>query len=493
MYIDFAKFILLVLLIIFPIGKIILDLLKIRLNFWEEVLFSINIGIVFVTLTTFLLGLLGHPRLVLVLAWLPLLYLFIRKGKQRIIKFKIRIPNLDLLLILILLFCTFVQSIITFSSGDMVGNSIRLMGIHDKDSLWYIALINSLEKSIPPQSPIFSGQMIQNYHYFTFIFVAFLKSITNIPIMVLYFKLFIPLLVFLFSAAVFVFVKNLTDNKWAGYLAVLITALASNFYYLIGFLYPSAIVTPSVFWVDEYTTRMVNPQLLLSYIILITMLYLLLNVKRISDYKFIIIFSILAGSLIGFKSFAAAVFLSALAVLSLFRMAKRNFSYIKILVSSILMTLIFYVNSVRNYQPIFIFSPFWFIKTMFESGDHLNFDVWELKRQTYLNDKNIIRVIQLYAQGLVIFLVGNLGTRLLGIIALFQAKSERKKDMVYLLFLISIIGFVIAMLTIFRGITWNSIQFFYYTVMFSAILTAVSIAGILKRNILIGVLLCVCT
>ena len=145
MYADLLKFIFIIIVVIFPLGKIILDLLIIsKVTFWEEVLLSVNIGIVFITICAFLLGLIGNQNFILILIWLPLFYLLLRKGKQLLPKLKLGVSSLDPILIAILLVSTFVQSIITFPSGNFVGNRLRLVGIHDRDSLWYIALIESV-------------------------------------------------------------------------------------------------------------------------------------------------------------------------------------------------------------------------------------------------------------------------------------------------------------------------------------------------------------
>ena len=126
MYADLLKFTVAIMFLFFPTGKIILDLLKLELGFWEKFLLSINLGIVFVTILAFLLGLLGNTKIILILIWFPFLYLLFTQGKPLITTFKANYLRLDTILILILFFSVFIQSIITFPSGDITDKGLKL-------------------------------------------------------------------------------------------------------------------------------------------------------------------------------------------------------------------------------------------------------------------------------------------------------------------------------------------------------------------------------
>lgn len=487
--ISIAIFLLFFIFSIYPLGKLILEKIEVKLPFWEEVLVGINIGIVFFTLIVFVLWRLNLYFLTYFFIFFPILYIIFRilKSKQKFWQITYKFRQIDLLLIFILFISTFIPSLLVIKSGDVIEGGLRMIGANGHDVLSYLALINNLQKSIPPQNPTFAGEQIQNYHYLTYVFFSGVQYITKIPTLDLYFKIIMPTLAFLLSATVFVFMKDLTGIKKIGYLAVMFSCLSSNLYYLSVNFYPIVNISPSILWIDEYTTRMVNPQLILSYILMLTILYLFLKTKNYRNLKFICVVSILIGSLMLFKAFAGVLIFTALGIAALFYAINKKYDYLIIILFSGIITLgLFLISNAQLNSALFL-SPLWFVKNMFESPDHLNFSQWELRRQTYLQDGNFPRIIQMYAQGLLIFLFGNLGLRFLGIFQILQKID--KKDIVILLLLIVVLGLILPQLFLVKGTVWNSIQFSYYSVFILGVLTPYILYNLFAKNKLLFLLI----
>lgn len=477
--IEYIKFIIFCIFILLIPGKAILDFLKIKMSSNEQVILGLNTGLVLITLLGIFLSLSRVVNLIYLIIPFSLVYLFLQRKNLLSIK-KVKI---NFVLAAILFFVVVIQSIVSFTSGLDINGSLRLMGAHGQDSIYHIALINNLFENIPPNNPVYSGDKLNNYHYFNDFFISIVESFTKIPTLTLYFKVISPFLILLFSWTTFVLIKRLTNSNVISYFAILFVTLSSNLYYIAGLFYPGALITPSVYWVDEYTTRLVNLQLLTSYITVLTVLTLLLIIKNFGQVKYLLFLGLLVGSLIGFKAYGAVLILMGLGVLSLKELIQnRNWEYFKLLVTSTLAAAIFFLMVSKLSQPMFDFSALWFIKTMFESWDRINYPEWELKRQIFMEHNNFLRIWQLYAWGIVLFIVGNLGGRILGVLSLLQRGATRESEVKWILFIIGSLGILLPMLVIQKGVAWNSIQFIYYSVLAFSLLTVVAIPMVFKKH-----------
>lgn len=468
---DFTIFFSFIIFSIYPLGKLILILLKIKTTFWEEVIIGINIGNVIFTLIIFFLWRLNLHVFTYLLLLPGASYFFYMVYSRKFFSVDLysRIKKIDPILVTLLFISTITPSLLVIKSGDVVSEGLRMIGANGHDILSYFGLINNLQKSLPPENPTFSGEQIKNYHYLTYILFSAIQYITKIPLLDLYFKILLPMLSFLFAASVYILIKNLTKIKSVSYLTIIFTCLSSNLYYISKLFYPSAFSSPSVFWIDEYTTRMVNPQLLLSYIIILTIFYLILKVDM-KNLKSRMIVSMLIGSLFLVKVFSGILIFITIGLLSLYQLIRGKRGYFFVILISSFVTLVLYLVSNTSLSSSLIFSPLWFIKNIFESPDHLNFSEWELKRQTFLEKGNYIRIIQLYLQGITIYLFGNLGIKILGFFQ-FVKKPTRENEIIILLMIVAFFGLILPQLFLVRGTTWNSIQFSYYSVFVLSFLT----------------------
>lgn len=464
MILYFLEFVAFVFLILYPWGTIFL-------REKENIFIKINFGIVASVVVYFLLAFLKLKFLIFPVLFVPLVYLILTR--------KINVPKikLDWTVSLVVIFVVLIQSLINVTSGDLINGGLRLIGAHQNDSLWAIALAQSIERGIPPLNLGFPQAFVQNYHYFFNIFMALVHGVSKIPALTLYLKIISPFLLLLFSTTTYIFIYKLTKSRWAGVAAAVLTGVTSNLYYLAGVFFPQASVSPSVLWANEYETHIVNPPLLISYSIVLTILYLLLQKK-----KQLLPMALLAGTLIAFKSFAATLLVPSLGVLALIDLFKKKYFYLKLTIISGVIALITYFAVNPSLGSIIILQPLYLIESMMAAGDRLNFPVWALKIQTYAAEANSKRIIQLYLEGILVFLIGNLGLRLLGLGAIFINKldTEAKKVVTFLLTL-SVLGTISSLLFVFRGIAWNSVQFFYYTVFSLSLLTVIFLHHISEK------------
>lgn len=481
------EFILFVIFIFLPLGLFTLRILKINsMSFWEKSVIATSIGAIIFAVSIFILWFFKLHFFSYLFCLLPILYfisLIFRKLKDKNFVKKI---NVDIIPLLIVCLTVFISSLISINSGDEINGGLRMIGANAQDGLNFLALEQNLQKSIPPENPTYSGVLISNYHYLVYVLISGVGFITKIPLPVLNFKIIIPFFILLYGALIYFLIYKITKNKLSSIAGVLLTSLTSNIYYLAFLVSPLAALTPSVFWVNEYLTRLVNPQLLFSYVAILVILLIFLHSERKNHPVFIIITGFLIGSLIVIKAFAGILVLGSLFILACLRLKNKDFSYLKLFLSSIFFSAVFYLVTGNTPSSILIFSPLWFIKNMYETNDHLNLTDWELRRQLYLSKGNFIRVIELYGQGVMIFLVGNLGGRLLGFFG-FDKNDEREvRDIKLLLIFLSIFSILLPLLFLVKGIVWNSIQFFYYSIFSLSLLTTLFLSRVYIKRKIIG-------
>ncbi|MBC7293107.1 MAG: hypothetical protein H5T84_03175, partial [Thermoleophilia bacterium] len=111
---------------------------------------------------------------------------------------------------------------------------------------------------------------------------------------------------------------------------------------------------------------------------------------------------------------------------------------------------------------------------------NLNWVDLELKRQFYLAKGGIrswLRIIQFEGTAFLIFLIGNLGTRTLGFLYLFQNflnKKIFKQPLLMNLVVSALIAFFIPLFFVQKGVAYNLIQFMQYFLLIFGFFAAIS-------------------
>lgn len=171
-----------------------------------------------------------------------------------------------------------------------------------------------------------------------------------------------------------------------------------------------------------------KPPQALALIIILASLLFISKYQEKNKNGWLILFIITASPLVLIKIYAFLVLILSLGIPSLFQIIKDKKANLlfALLTTTIISSVIYIANtsSINESKTFLIFEPWWYIRTMIVEPSRLNLLDWELRRQTYLYEKNILRVIQIEIQSLIIFVIGNMGTR---IISLYWLIKERKK------------------------------------------------------------------
>lgn len=333
-------------------------------------------------------------------------------------------------------------SLTMVKSGLVYDYGMGFWGPNGHDGVWHVALASSLARG-SLDMPIFAGEKIKNYHLGFDLMLASLHTITRIPIVNLYFQILPPLL----AIAIGWLVYRLTNNLWSVFFVYFGGSL--------GWVFRGG---ESMFWAQQSMSTLINPPFALSLILMLTGLILIQKKKYLWAG---LVFAILPH----IKIYAGLLAFGGLLVAGL---KDRN------LYKTLILSLIIYIAT--NYQllttssSLVVWQPGWFLETMMALSDRFNWPKFYEAMINYRAAGNYPKAILAYSVALGIFVVGNMGTRIIG---LFQTKN---------LFYTSIItaGLVLPMLFVQSGTAWNTIQFFYYSLFFAGILAGESLKKLPK-------------
>jgi hypothetical protein len=483
----FVLFILLTLLIFYPVGYLILGKNTGKLAGQEVITLSFAVSIVLFVLLALTLSFV-HMRAVAVVLLIGInLYSIIRYKFELLKPWRSLSSNVVLLILVFL--GILVQGFISFPSGYLYKEGLLFWSSQAFDGFWHVSLMEAVAKGIPPQNLLFSGTYLQNYHYLVDILMGEYYRIFNFfSPLDLYYRFFPVLFSFLMGLSVFSFMGR-WKGKAVGNWSVFFTYFVGSFGYVVTYLQSGRLLGgETAFWVSQLNTVVANPPHASAIILLCSfLLSFLIYTKEKSKSWFLI--SMVIGLIIsGFKVSGGAVLLGGLGVASLFRILReKKFDYLilfSLLLASNFLTITFVAKDAESYL---IFQPWWFIRTMVVVK--LGLLDWELRRQTYLSVgrfTSYLRILQLEGTALLIFIVGNLGARIIGfpliIKKLLHFKVEIFKSPIDT-FLISsaLVGFLVPMLFLQKGIVYNSIQFMQYVLLITGFYAAIFTYHFLKK------------
>lgn len=394
------------------------------------------------------------------------------------------LKRIDLVLLLILTTGVAAQCSLVFLSGWNYGDGIKFFGANAHDGIWHLSLIESLAGSFPPANLTFSGVALHNYHYLSDFLSGELIRIFPISPLDLFFRFWPLFYSGLYGLLIFTLTFRLTKNKLTGYLAVILGYFAGSFGYIEPIFGRPVFSSESVFWSSQSISLLINPPLISSFVLILGGFLLFDNFISSKSRWLLVCLSVIFGVIIGFKAYGGILVLIGLFIVCGFMVIfvrQLKFGWLLLITASISLTLFLATTGFES--SALIWSPGWFIQSMMVTPDHLNQVSWELARQTYLQEQNYKRVTLLWLVGLVIFLAGNLGMRIISILAIRNLKFLKKTELPIwlLLSVITLAGMAIPLLFLQKGIVWNSIQFFYYSLLILNITAALMIINLTNK------------
>lgn len=393
-----------------------------------------------------------------------------------------KIDRLAVLSAIVIFLGVIFQIIPTFRSGLTFPYGMGFWGPNTHDGVWHISLINQLVKGFPADNPILSNSILKNYHFFYDLLVAAAAFLTHITVGDLVFRFFPILFSTLLGIGSYYLTflmlqSNLNDTKAkvAAIFGMYFVYFAGSFGWIVEYIKSKTLSGESAFWANQSISFNLNPPFATSLLIIIAILQFLAAVKGIKGFSKILILILLIGSLIGFKAYGAVLVVGTLFFLAIKRIFKKDFSLLYILISSILVSSIFFLLNFQPDQQLIIFSPFWLIHSMIDSMDRVGWVRLSLARSIGLTN-NWFKFISAEIISFLIFILGNLGMRFLSLFSVVKIRKVFVDDNLLLFFIFSLFSFLIPILFIQSANPWNIIQFSYYGLYITAIVSGAILA-----------------
>lgn len=343
--------------------------------------------------------------------------------------------------------------ITVFKDSKLYSFGLGYWGSNSHDAVFHLSLIEKIAQSpLTLSHPQLAGEKLGNYHFVFDYLAGLLVRFTHIPASQIYF-FFMPLVIaVLLTLFIIKLLRVWKFKELEIIISLIFVYLAGSLGFLQSVLSGNSIFGgESAFWANQSISIFLNPPYALSILILVIILFLLEKyLEKKSALKFVGI--VFLGGLLAQTKIYAFILLSAGLLLT-----GQWLFLILIGIFGVLITLPF--SSSTGFP--FEFSPFWFIKSMFASSDRLNFEKAANAWQAYEATGSTIKLLILNILGLIIFLVGNIGTRLLGVWQIIKGKNIFLSQKI--LIAISLIGILIPLVFIQKYNPWNSIQFIYYS------------------------------
>lgn len=400
---------------------------------------------------------------------------------------KYKFSNPVLLLIVI---GTFLTSLTMLRSGSLYDFGVGFWGPNGHDAVWHLSVINQIKKQIPPLNPIFSGSELQNYHWGFDFLAAFLSNTFTLNVFDLYFRILPIIFGLLLGIFSFILVKKLTKNIFIAFWFVFLTYFSGSFGWIVTLLRSKSIGGESLFWSMQSASTLLNPPFALSLIVILGGLILWQKNRKNNKIITSIVIGIIFGLLSGIKIYAGILTGLSFSLFWFIKfLAKKAtrfdlFLWVSIAVTSI--TILLGLNILSGSQSLLVFKPFWFVNSMIESVDKLYFPQlaslrFNLSYQLLSYKLPFFLALELFL--LLIFTVGNLGTRIFGFYEIIKKIYTRNiKDIDIFILIFMFFAFLFPLLFVQKGTAWNTIQFFYYFLFFSNFYFAMFIAHTFQKK-----------
>ncbi len=375
---------------------------------------------------------------------------------------------------ILILIGTFTWSLTMFKSGLIYYYGMGFWGPNGHDGVWHIALIKSLARG-SLEIPVFAGSNLQNYHIGFDLFVALLHRISFIPIETLYFQITPTVFALLIGVFAYLFVYEWKKSATQAWWSCLFIYFGGSWGWIINMIRGNGLGGESMFWSQQSISTLINPPFAMSLVILFAGLWLLLKgLKTESKSKRLyFITSILFGLLIEIKVYAGILALCGLFISGLWQFFKnRKISLLKVFTGALIVSLLVFLPLFNPDKRTLVFQPFWFLDTMMAISDRLYWPKFAEALLNYRLGGNYLKLSIGYIVAFIIFWYGNLGTRALKEIQVWKWLKKWKENTWIEVFIAVVVigGLIMPMLFLQEGTPWNTIQFLYYSLMFSGIL-----------------------
>lgn len=379
-------------------------------------------------------------------------------------------------------------SLTMVKSGLIYPFGMGFWGPNGHDGIWHIALINHLARG-SFEMPIFAGEQIKNYHVGFDLILAGIHKVTLFPAHTIYFQMVPPVLAVLVGFLTYKLVLLWKNSKAQALWATFFVYFAGDFGWIMTLIRDGTFGGESRFWAQQAVSTLINPPFAASLVfILLGTIFLLKLQEKFNIYHLtfsILIFGILAQIKVyaGILGFGA---LGAVLIFLLFRekgIPQRFLSVFWVMVFAAAASFLLFLPLNSGSQKLVVVQPFWFLETMMAVSDRVGWDRFYEAMIAYKTGSVFVKLIPAYIVAFLIFFVGNMGTRVIGIWGIVKSKAWRSfTEIDIFLLTIALGGTILPMVILQSGTPWNTIQFFYYSLFVFAIYAGLWVGNLTETN-----------
>jgi hypothetical protein len=462
-------------------GRLLLRVLKLNLNPLEELANAWLAGVGLLALLYWIFCLLGLPWLLWIYglaaggAELALTVVFHRRWRLNPVDPDAERPQtladywpLGLLLVAGLI----AQGWFTVATGWIGSAGASLLAWHGHDAPWHIFNIFQLGRGFPPEMPGFADAPLRNYHLLASLVWGAFRRFLPLDPWHIYFR-FAPMLYSaLLTLSVFAAAQRWSGRRPVAYLATAITLFCSNFGYVIPLLFGPGhyFFWDSIFWVQSPVTMIFNPGVSSSFAFVLLGLWALTGWLRTREWRWLPLLVLYWGVLPGFKVYPALLVMSALLAAGAWRWwYNRDLRLLLAWTAILPVFLAVFLPPNLGAPSLVRFLPGFNVATMLVAPDRMALMSSTTLKLLYAQYPWLVAL--LLAVLAVVFLVGNLGVRVLGLLPMAEILRRPRKAEPVLLFMLLLVlaAWAAPLLFVQRGVQWNTIQFFYYAGLLTAL------------------------
>lgn len=461
---DSIRFIVTVILLFYIPGRLLLIGFNIHNNFLKEFFYSITSGMLAYTFLVYLVSWIHITDLFQYL-YIAVVLLLVYKNRNILSSLLTSVKQLFPFLLI-----GFVFSLIITTRGIWQNNFV-----YERDDVIHLAYISEMVHRFPPDNPGFSNVPLIGYHFFHDFLIAKIHQVSTIPIHRLHFQFFPLLIGFLWALGTYVLgtVRGNSKSGWWILFFVLFGGSAAFLFHLFGY---NQVSLNAGLGIDQPVTALLNGPYATSFVFILLFLTNLLDYVSTKKAAYLWLLSIATGLTPMFKIYGGLLLYAGLGMIGIHILFTKKWKHLLILMSSIILTACTFLLFSGQGNRLF-YQPLWAPHAVLEFS--LPWYGFHEKMYTYKQLSVMRGIITVELHGLILFLFGNLGTRLIGFILFMYFLLRRRIRLNYfdvVLFAMACVSIVIPLFFIQSGKVFEIIQFGWYYPLFVSIFAGMGFA-----------------
>lgn len=467
---EFCVFLITIYFYFYIPGSYLLSFSKIDIFYPGKVFLSVISGVISFTLAMYIFSWLN-------LQWLTfpiVIFLAFLLYKKRLF-YAPNLPATHKKEIVFVAILAFLFSLPMIFNGNF-GNSIFYFG----DDSAHLAYINELRFTFPPQHPGFAGVPMRGYHFFYDFLLANISKVSLLSPFSLYFH-FMPLFVafgwaFGTYSLLFSWTKKISLSLWGVFLVL----FGSSFGFILYFLHYPHVSLSTNFGIDQPEGALYNAPYAFSIVIILSTLILMQNYLKERNRLVLFLIAIFVGISPMFKVYAGMILIGGFIIFVILELLRKN--YFILWACTLTGAIILGTFGVFAGKGTGIFYlPLWPVYRMMDEI----FPAYDYneKIRTYSKYGVIRGLFSTYLFSFSILLIGNLGSRFLGIILLplvFIKKKKFPSSFAIIIMTMMTISIIIPLFFAQTIKVFDMIQMFWYYPLFISLFASIGIYSFLS-------------